>query len=361
MKLISLLSTRDDTRKHEEKRGDHRDEHSRDGHEKPRHRDDRNNTPEKLNKAKELQKIKEQEKELKKERELAREKDLELARNRENSKEQDRSNSKEEPSKKPKKSRHASPHHKKRKNSAENSEQPKKRSSKDDGKKKSVYEPSDSEEDIKIDRKKIGPAIPREFLEQIQRKAENSEKDSEHYDTISSSENDEDFQIGPMPGGAHNETIELELEKRAIEMKLRQLDSSLTDEVPKNREEWMTELPEVRKVADLGLGPRQFRTKERPDFDDRTGWTDIANGSGSSKKSKSESSKKSSDHKRVLEKQIQAERDAEQEEMAKKLKKKHKRDKSLLEIHQHKLKKDSKVRIFVIDLFKSTSICRAFE
>jgi hypothetical protein len=193
MKMISLLSTRDDTRKHEEKRGDHRDEHSRDGHEKPRHRDDRNNTPEKLNKAKELQKIKEQEKELKKERELAREKDLELARNRENSKEQDRSNSKEEPSKKPKKSRHASPHHKKRKNSAENSEQPKKRSSKDDGKKKSVYEPSDSEEDIKIDRKKIGPAIPREFLEQIQRKAENSERDSEHYDTISSSENDEDL------------------------------------------------------------------------------------------------------------------------------------------------------------------------
>ncbi len=61
----------------------------------------------------------------------------------------------------------------------------------------------------------------------------------------------------------------------------------------------------------MGLGPRQFWTKERPDFDDRTGWTVIANGSGSSKKS--------SDHKRVLEKQIQAERDAE---MAKKLKKK---------------------------------------
>lgn len=113
----------------------------------------------------------------------------------------------------------------------------------------------------------------------------------------------------------------------------------------------MLELPEVRKVADLGLGARQFRRGEQPDFSDRTSWTKMPNEGNSEvkeKDSKSEKQKERETEKRRREEAI-ARRDAEQDEMARKHKKVHKRDKSLLEIHEKKLKKE-KVRNCVVNV-----------
>lgn len=107
-------------------------------------------------------------------------------------------------------------------------------------------------------------------------------------------------------------------------------------------EEWMIELPEVRKVADLGLGPRQFRRGEQPDFSDRTQWTKTPNDNNSSKEKDIRSEEKRNEReteKRRRDEAI-AKRDAEQDEMARKHKKLHKRDKSLLEMHEKKLKKE---------------------
>lgn len=103
----------------------------------------------------------------------------------------------------------------------------------------------------------------------------------------------------------------------------------------------MLELPEVRKVADLGLGPRQFKRGEQPDFSDRTSWTKTPNDHNNSAKDKRSDDKH---NQREAEKrrrdELTAKRDAEQEELSRKHKKLHKRDKSLLELHEKKLKKE---------------------
>lgn len=100
----------------------------------------------------------------------------------------------------------------------------------------------------------------------------------------------------------------------------------------------MIELPEVRKVADLGLGPRQFRRNEQPDFSDRTSWTKTPNDSVHKERDRTD------DKRRIAEKlrhdEAVAKRDAEQEELARKHKKLNKRDKSLLELHERKMKKE---------------------
>lgn len=90
-----------------------------------------------------------------------------------------------------------------------------------------------------------------------------------------SSDDDQFDVIGPLPPSAARPNLtrtEFELEKRAIELRMSAIDAANNQKngnSEKGREEWMLELPEVRTVADLGLGARQFRTKERPDFSDR--------------------------------------------------------------------------------------------
>lgn len=105
------------------------------------------------------------------------------------------------------------------------------------------------------------------------------------------------------------------------------------------------ELPEVRMVSDLGLGARQFRRGEQPDFSDRGSWTKAPNDnndSGKDKDSRSEKQQQRDVEKRRRDEVI-SKRDAEQEEMARKHKKLHKRNKSLLEIHEKKKMKKEKV------------------
>lgn len=157
---------------------------------------------------------------------------------------------------------------------------------------------------------------------------------------ISDSDDDPDL-IGPMPIGGGKTKAHLELEKRALELKLAKLnerDERANKETM--REEWMIELPEIRGVAGLGLVARQFRAKERDEIGDRSGWTDTPN----DRVRKSYAREPTADELRAAQQRdadavFKAKRDVEQEAAARKHKKKHKRDESLLEIHQKKLKK----------------------
>lgn len=134
------------------------------------------------------------------------------------------------------------------------------------------------------------------------------------------------------------------LEQRALELKLGKVTKSEFKEAQqeKAREEWMIELPQVKTVTDLGLGARQFLTKERPDFSDRSSWTNVPQ----DRKEKSSKMSAEVDFKKQqeveLQKKLFKEHDEHQEKVAKEHKKKHKRNKSLLELHQDKLNKAKK-------------------
>lgn len=192
----------------------------------------------------------------------------------------------------------------------------------------------------------IGPALPPAGFIPAKHTAAGDSSESElspfSEEEPDADEND-DF-IGPMPG-ASTSKAQLELEKRALEMKLRRFDGD--DAKTSNasaREDWMLELPDIRKVADMGLGARQFRTREKLEIGDRSVWTDTP--SDRERKKASSGGHSSRDDKRDHEREIEqlriAERDKQQEEQVKRHKKKHKRDKSLLDIHQKKLKKEKK-------------------
>lgn len=94
------------------------------------------------------------------------------------------------------------------------------------------------------------------------------------------------------------------------------------------REEWMTELPEIKGV-NLGLGPRKFRTRAGPDFSDRSDWTDTPADRDRKKR----------------ERAIGIKPERQQEEPVPE-KFSRKKEKSLLEIHQKKLHKKKKVGKF---------------
>lgn len=189
--------------------------------------------------------------------------------------------------------------------------------------------------------KSYGPSLPSDFV-RCSPPDDYHRPDSAIMD-ISDSE-DDDF-VGPVPIEhiANKSEAHLELEKRALELKLAKLNEKekmLDRSIEKRREDWMLELPEIRTVADLGLTARQFRTKERDEIGDRSGWTDTP------QDRQSKSSKKGHTHEdlvrtqnRETERMYRQRRDAEQEEAARKHKKKHKRDESLLEMHQKKMKK----------------------
>lgn len=186
-----------------------------------------------------------------------------------------------------------------------------------------------------------GPTLPPSDIDLLAAAAEYNTKIDSAISDISDSDDDADI-IGPMPDGAGQSHAHLELEKRALELKLAKLserDAQANNQEP-IREEWMTELPEIRGVAGLGLVARQFRVKERDEIGDRSGWTDTPN----DRVRKSHAREPTADELRA-EKQreadaiFKAKRDVEQEAVARKHKKKHKRDESLLDIHQKKMKK----------------------
>lgn len=165
---------------------------------------------------------------------------------------------------------------------------------------------------------------------------------------ISESGDDDDVYdlVGPLPPGLSKSDAHLELERRALELKLAKLNESeqVGDDEPA-RDEWMMALPEVRKVANMGLVARQFRTKNRPEIGDRSGWTDTPGDRERKSQRRGPTTEEvMADQQREAEAVFRAKRDAEQEKAASKHKKKHKRDHSLLDLHQKKLKKKKDVR-----------------
>ncbi|XP_050069903.1 GPALPP motifs-containing protein 1 [Anopheles maculipalpis] len=200
----------------------------------------------------------------------------------------------------------------------------------------------------------IGPALPPGFVASPVSAHEHISSESElsPFSEPEDEEEDQDSEefIGPLPGTSSSRA-NVELEQRALELKIRQMEEAATiangggsSTVPKAREDWMLELPDIRKISDMGLGARQFRTREKPEIGDRTVWTDTPADRERKKKSgvPERSTKHSSDPGTERERSLIAKRDKEQEKMVKQHKKKHKRDKTLLEIHQTKLKEDKK-------------------
>lgn len=120
--------------------------------------------------------------------------------------------------------------------------------------------------DAKIEEKKntiIGPSLPPHLKEKL---SESSPTDVPQNIEQSSNVNDDEI-YGPLPpNSSSGSQAHQALEERALEMKLGYLDSNRDEE--KVREEWMLELPDVGRSR-LGLGPRQFRKNQLPDFSDR--------------------------------------------------------------------------------------------
>lgn len=133
----------------------------------------------------------------------------------------------------------------------------------------------------------VGPALPPHLLKsksEISETSSNNHKkvigptlpaNFESFESFNSETNlepisdEEDYDIvGPLPDGAPKNKTYYELEKRALELKLASLGGN-EDDKKSGREEWMVELPQVKKVANLGLTARQFRAKAGPDMSDR--------------------------------------------------------------------------------------------
>uniref|UniRef100_A0A1Y9HAR3 DUF3752 domain-containing protein n=1 Tax=Anopheles farauti TaxID=69004 RepID=A0A1Y9HAR3_9DIPT len=207
------------------------------------------------------------------------------------------------------------------------------------------------------DIRSIGPTLPPGFIPSQASTSNNHASSESELSPFSEPEDDEpDIEdvIGPLPGTSSSR-VNVELEQRALELKIRQMEEasagangSSSSNLPKAREDWMLELPDIRKISDMGLGARQFRTREKPEIGDRSVWTDTPADRERKKKSGSvsERSRKPVDavaeREQERERTLIAKRDKEQERMVKQHKKKHKRDKTLLEIHQDKLKKEKK-------------------
>lgn len=158
-------------------------------------------------------------------------------------------------------------------------------------------------------------------------------------------ENEDDDSIGPVLGDFSNKSQPyFELEKRALELKLAKL-NEFNSQKPNSsnpREKWMIELPELRTVSDLGLTARQFKTKTHDKIKDRSIWTETPE----DKKNKIKKGESLHDNLRKvqcreIEKKTRKRKDIEQELAIRKHNKQHKRDESLVEIHQKKMKKDS--------------------
>ncbi|CAH1175972.1 unnamed protein product [Phaedon cochleariae] len=169
----------------------------------------------------------------------------------------------------------------------------------------------------------IGPSLPFHLRKKL---AEADTTDNEEINEIET--------YGPVPVGSSFSQAHLDLEERALQMKINQLGPN--EKKDPVREEWMVQLPDA-KASNLGLGPRQFRAKAGPDLSDRSSWTDTPQDKDKKKQGKEEPKV---DLQREAELREIRKRDKEQEVVVKKSK----RDKeSLVNIHMKKMKdkKDS--------------------
>ncbi|XP_066156061.1 GPALPP motifs-containing protein 1 isoform X2 [Euwallacea fornicatus] len=176
-----------------------------------------------------------------------------------------------------------------------------------------------------IDARNIGPTLPPHVRKQF----ENQDYSVGGWEKPEDDDDDESY--GPLPPGMSKKSaVHTALEERALQMRINNLEP---DKQEPTRESWMIELPEA-KAATFGLGPRQFRKKAGPDMSDRSAWTDIPG-----EKSKGKKEEKKLDFKAEAERRELEKRDTEFDLLSKKHKRKS--DKSLVELHQEKIKKDN--------------------
>lgn len=156
---------------------------------------------------------------------------------------------------------------------------------------------------------------------------------------VANCENEDEILIGPvLEDNSYQNEMYLKLEKRAIELKLSKLNGKEEKDEHKEREEWMVSLPEIRTVSDSKVTARQFRTKEHEEIKDRSLWTETPQ--DREKKIKRGEITYDKMNREKIEKIKRERRDAEQEDVVRKHKKKHKRHESLLKIHQKNIIKN---------------------
>lgn len=196
---------------------------------------------------------------------------------------------------------------------------------------------------IKPIKETYGPSLPLNYKSFERSELDNDEMpENKNEDGNENEDDDEDLMIGPVlePIPSQNE-VHLKLEKRALEMKLAKLNKEKKKDcnIVQSREEWMTQLPDLRTVADLGVTARQFRTKEHEDLKDRSIWTETPH----DRQNKITVPETVTNDNRLEIKKVNRERlDAEQADIVLKHKKKHKRNQSLIDLHQKNMRKETK-------------------
>nr|CAD7424045.1 unnamed protein product [Timema monikensis] len=158
--------------------------------------------------------------------------------------------------------------------------------------------------------------------------------------TVTDSEDSDAEVVGPLPpseaGLADGSYIQQELERRAQKMK-RKLAGEDDNDGALKRESWMLELPPDR-ATEFGLGPRQFRKKEKLDPGDKSVWTDTP----ADRLNKKHSQKEHKNAESEMHQLTMMVRDEEMEQLSRKHPSNKNRQESLLETHQRELNKKKK-------------------
>ncbi|XP_056127809.1 GPALPP motifs-containing protein 1 isoform X1 [Rhinichthys klamathensis goyatoka] len=189
----------------------------------------------------------------------------------------------------------------------------------------------------------VGPALPPGFKRQDE--DEKGEKEDAsgflgpalppgYTPELSSSEEDDDYVIGPMPSkGPSQDSVALDFERRAQKMKDKLTGVDTGPEVV-SRESWMTELPP--ELQHVGLEARTFKKRSGPENKDRSIWTDTP----------AERERKARERQEAKEKGESAKDDGprlpqKELEMAEKVSKynESKRGESLISLHTKKMKR----------------------
>lgn len=120
------------------------------------------------------------------------------------------------------------------------------------------------------DDESYGPSLPPHLQQHPQRDNQAAGPSSTPSNDSESSSDDE--VVGPMPPDAGITNIELE--RRALQMKRKLAEGG--DELPEKakREDWMIELPELHS-KNFGLGARTFSMTKAPEITGRDEWTTV--------------------------------------------------------------------------------------
>jgi len=145
--------------------------------------------------------------------------------------------------------------------------------------------------------------------------------------------------VGPLPPGASaalDKAHAIEVERRAERMKRKLLGLDQSSGPPE-REEWMLELPELKR-KNFGLGPRTFERTAKPEIKGRDQWTSTP---GSEKKPQKEDEDETNSLQEEAARAIEERRNKELEKIVSKHDEK-RRSKTLLKSHQEERKKKKK-------------------